>query len=96
MKFKPVRVYRCRNCGEEIIKEDVFPYDSDEEKSFLGFCEYKMSVSNGCYAFFHECSEMQIGYCELIRREIENKELERQKSRLKAKIKNIDMRIRDE
>jgi len=93
MKFRSVKVYRCRSCGKEIIEKGML-IDSDGQESFLEKSIYEMSVSNGCYAFFHECSQFQIGYCELIRREIENKELERQRSRLKTEIEKIDMKIR--
>jgi len=89
MKFRTIKVYRCRNCGKEIIVKGMI-FNSDEEESFLEKSRYEMSVSNGCYAFFHECSETKIGYCELIRREIEDKELERQKLILKTEIEDID------
>ena len=88
MVFKTVKVYKCRNCGKEIKKKWGF-VNFDEDSNFADAANRAMSVSNGCYAFFHSCNKLQVGYCELIKGEIENKELEKQESRLKAELKDV-------
>ena len=94
MLFKTVKVYKCRNCGQE-IRTKGFTVDFSNKGSFLYKAEEAMMLSNGCYAFFHECSEFQIGYCELIRREVQDEEIAEQKAKLEAQLADVKKLIKD-
>ncbi len=85
MKVDVFGVYRCRNCGQEFKEKELFPLSLKETSSLND----RVKISDKYYAFFHECSKYQAGYCEMVRYEVPEEELKREKLELEARLKDL-------
>ena len=88
MKLKAVKIYRCRNCGKEIRKKSG-SVDPTIDSRFVNAANEILYGEYFVPAFFHECTKLQVGYCELIKMEVENEELEKEKIKRKNELKDI-------
>ena len=88
MKLKVVKIYRCRNCKEEIRKKSGF-VDPNIDSRFVNAANEILYGEYFVPAFFHECTKLQVGYCELIKMEVDNEELEKEKMKRKTELKDI-------
>ena len=85
MTYNAVEIYRCRNCGKEIIERRLCISSSEG-----GHLRDLMGTTDRYYSFFHQCNKKQVGFCELISRAVDEKELNRQKTLLKKELKVLE------